>query len=77
MNYTTYGEALRFVLFIGAAYHDATEEQQRLLRIKLPPLMDRYKVTGREALVRIAIRDVMGQDWNPSGDWKEQIDKLK
>jgi hypothetical protein len=77
LNETTYGQALRFVLFLGAAMHDANTEQRKQLREKVNPLLERYRVTGHEVLVRIAVRDVMGQDWRPSGDWKKQIDLLR
>lgn len=77
MNLTTYGQALRFVLFVGAAMNDATPEQREVLDKKVRPLLEFYRSTGREAAVRIVIRDVLGQDWQPSGDFKKQIDLLK
>lgn len=77
LTVTPYWQAIRFVIFVGAAYHDATEDQRQKLNDKLPPLLDIYKETGREALVRIAIRDILGQQWAPSGDYKKQIDELR
>lgn len=54
LNLTTYGQALRFVLFVGAAMHDATPEQREVLDKKVRPLLEFYRSTGREAAVRSA-----------------------
>jgi hypothetical protein len=66
---TTLGEALALTMLVGAANWDATPEQREKLRTRLTPLLQRYKEDGNEAHIRAALRDVMGVQWKPTGDW--------
>jgi len=72
---TTLGEALTFTMFVGAAHADATPAQRERIRQRVIPLLGRYKADGDETPVRAAIRDVMGAEWSPSGDWATFLNK--
>jgi hypothetical protein len=65
-----FGEALRFVLYVGAANAAATPAQRAELRRRVRPLMEGYRASGHEGPVRAAIRDVMGAAWTPSEEWE-------
>lgn len=64
---------LAFVFMIGAANADGTPEQRAALRRRVKPLLDQYRVDGNHDPVVAALRDVMGAEWKPSGEWAEAI----
>lgn len=64
---------LAFVFMIGAANADGTPEQRRALRRRVKPLLEQYRVDGRQDPVLAVLRDVMGAEWKPSGDWATAI----
>lgn len=73
---TTIGDALGLVLYVGAARADATPEQVEPLRAALSPVLEVYRETGDEQPVRRAVVSVLGEQWEPSGEWKQRIDAL-
>lgn len=64
------GDALRFVMYVGAANSAATPAQRAELRRRVTPLLEGYRATGNEGPVRAAIRDVMGAHWKPGTEWR-------
>lgn len=73
---TTVGDALALVFYVGAARATATPEQVGALRDALAPALEVYQQTGDERPVRSAVASVLGEDWTPSGEWKQRIDAL-
>jgi hypothetical protein len=75
---------LAFTLFFGAAWSDATPEQREALRAMTTPLLEEYKdestspARGRQltAMILEETQRIMGDEWQPSGDWATQIGKL-
>lgn len=75
---------LAFTLFFGAAWNDATEERREALRTKIKPLLEESKdkstspARGRQltAMILTETQRIMGDGWQPSGQWADQIDKL-
>lgn len=75
---------LAFTLFSGAAWNDAAPEQREALRAKIKPLtaeaLDRSTspARGRQltAMILVETQRIMGDDWKPSGQWADQIDRL-
>jgi len=76
MSFQSFAGPLAFTLFIGAARADATPAQRQALQERLMPLLPRYRSEGDEGPIRAAVRDVMGVDWKPTGQWREWISKL-
>lgn len=70
---TGFAEALGLVMLIGAARSDANPGQAERLRAEVPELMHRYRQDGDETPVRAAVADIMGADWEPSGEWSRFI----
>lgn len=64
---------MAFVLTISAANADATPAQRATLRLRVKPLLDRYRVDGNHDPILAVLRDVMGPGWQPSGEWAEAI----
>jgi putative component of toxin-antitoxin plasmid stabilization module len=62
--------------------HDATHNQRAQLNTRITPLIEKmrdddpgvWKPAAKGVFTEI--REVMGPDWRPSGDWKKQIDLL-
>lgn len=74
---------LAFTLYFGAALHDASGDQKRLLRTALPPLIRRAKVEkdpdqwnliAQSMLIKV--HQIMPEWPGPTGEWLEQIKKL-
>lgn len=69
-------KTLGFTLYIGAARADATPEQVDRLKTGVMSELDLYRRTGDDRPIRKKILEIMGENWEPSGDWKRTIDAL-
>lgn len=65
--------ALRFVFYLGAANADATPEQRSVLHERIKPMLAQFRQDGKVAPLVAAIRDVMGLEWQPTGQWARAI----
>jgi hypothetical protein len=70
------GGSMAFLLFIGAACADATPEQSAQLRERVKPLLGTYRTDGNPRPVLETVLEVMGPDWQPTGEWRAWIDKM-
>jgi hypothetical protein len=77
------GGSAAFVLYFGAALHDASGDQRRLLRTTLPPLIRRAKEEQDPEQWRLiaismvmTVRRIMPEWPGPTGEWLTQIRKL-
>jgi hypothetical protein len=66
-------EALRVLLWVGAAVSEASPEQKAAIRERVFPLLEDQRSLYA---VRTRIRGVMGRRWRPSGEWAEQLAAL-
>jgi hypothetical protein len=73
MRRTAGVRALTVLLYLGAALEDADPAQKRALREQVFPAVD--EETDR--MVRSRIREVMGKQWRPSGEWADQLAALR
>jgi translation elongation factor EF-Tu-like GTPase len=67
---------LRFVVYVSAARADADPEQLQRLRTEVPPLLDQLRADGQTLPVVNRVREIMGPEWQPTGDWARQIHAL-
>lgn len=67
---------LSLVLFVGAARADATPEQLEQLREHVLPLVDAMREDGDVRPLLNTVLDVMGPNWNITGEWKQLLDRL-
>ncbi|MBK6556125.1 MAG: hypothetical protein IPG16_02565 [Comamonadaceae bacterium] len=65
---------LAFLMFVGAARADANPEQRTRLRDEIKPMLDGFRETGNPEPTMRKVAEIMGEEWEPSGDWLEQID---
>ena len=65
---------LAFLMFVGAARADANPEQRTRLRDEIKPMLDGFRETGNPEPTMRKVAEIMGEEWEPSGDWPEQID---
>ena len=72
-----------FTLYFGAALHDASGDQRRLLRTTLPPLIKRakeekdpeqWKLIAQSMLIKV--HQIMPEWPGPTGEWLAQIKAL-
>lgn len=69
------GDGVALIAVANAAFADADPRQRLRLRTELPGLMDEYKVNGDiRPLVR-KFREVMGEEWKPTGEWRRWINR--
>jgi hypothetical protein len=68
---------MRFLLTIQAALNDATPAQRERMRKRMPPLIEKMRETGETAPIRRLIREVLGPDWQPTGDAAEWIEAMR
>lgn len=82
MSNRTFAGWLSFTLYFGAAMNDATLEQRTRFNAEIPPLLKRMRANDpavwKPAAVKMmtTVSEIMGPDWEPQGDWKNQIDIL-
>lgn len=71
-------KSMKVVLTVGAAQADATPEQREQLQLRLVPYVqsNAYIKLGREEPIWAIIKDIMGRDWTPSGEWAERLAAL-
>lgn len=69
-------EPLAFALYIGAAMEAGDPMQRVRVKARVLPLLPQYRADGDERLIRAVIRDVLGAEWVPTGEWQAWIDKL-
>jgi hypothetical protein len=62
--------ALRLIFTVSAAKHDASPDQHKQLNERVPPLIDKLRQNGRTAPLYLALADIMGKDWKPSGHYE-------
>lgn len=77
-----WGAWLCFALYFGAAVHDADSVQRAALHRDVPPLIARLRSRDPDvwrpavpAMFKL-LQEIMGQQWQPTGDWARQIDLL-
>ena len=68
------GHHLAFLMFVGAARADANPEQRTRLRDEIKPMLDGFRETGNPEPTMRKVAEIMGEEWEPSGVWAEQID---
>lgn len=78
------GGNLALVLYLRAAWAEASLDQKKLLRTKLNPMIKRmcqevgndheYRLALKSMLIRL--HEVMGKEWRPKGGDAEQIKLL-
>lgn len=74
---SVFGEAIGLCVLAGAARADGDESQVEQLRDRLPGVVrGQYVTEGDASAVRAVIREVMGEEWRPSGAWAAQLDAL-
>lgn len=76
LKHTSFIAALRLVLVVGAAIHDANDAQLARLRKRIPAATEEIRTTGEVTTLRRLLAEVMGPAWSPSGKWAEQIAAL-
>lgn len=69
------GLALTYV--VGAARQDADAQHKGIaLRAAVMPVLAQFKKDGQARPVVEAIQSVLGQDWEPTGEWAAAIENL-
>lgn len=78
------GGYLAFNLYIGAAFHDADEDQRYRMRQRLLPQVaqarevrdnaEAWGVVAKSMLM--VVHEVMGPSWAPQGEWMEAITSM-
>lgn len=69
-------QAMKFVLFMGAANSVATHEQRSAMRDQIEPLLAHYVESGDETGVRNLVYETLGRDFQPTGLWASYIEAL-
>lgn len=67
---------LALVMFVAAARADATHEQRGRLDERLKPLIQSFRADGDPEPLLLKVIEIMGPEWEPSGEWKAWIDSL-
>jgi hypothetical protein len=71
---------MAFILFVGAAVHDANEEQRARLNLEMPPLLDamRDKESYKREMAAVmeGVLEIMGDDWQMDEESRKWIDVL-
>lgn len=68
---------LAFVYVVGAARQDAEDQHKgEALKSAITPLLAQFKKDGQARPVFDAIRSVLGEDWEPTGEWAAAIANL-
>lgn len=62
-------KVMTFIYVLSAARHDATPAQLAELREHVVPEVKKFRVTGDPAPVVKRIREIMGADWQPTGEF--------
>lgn len=79
------GGYVAFTLWIGAAVHDATPDQRRLIQTQCRPLIERAREVSGNAeewalvakSIMMTVNHIMGPKWpGPQGEWLEQIERM-
>lgn len=72
-------DGLLITLTVGAAKDTIGSDRVYLERLgeALGPAITAYQSTGSASFVLDTIRDVMGPEWKPTGDWAEYIEAVK
>lgn len=72
------GELMGFLFYVAAARHAAQGQRLQQLRATMTTVLEEYRLgrISRED-VKQSVRAVMGEDWQPSGDYKVWIDKME
>lgn len=78
VNARSIAKSMKIVLTVGAAQSDATPEQRDQLKLRLVPYVqsNAYVKLGREEPIWAMLKDIMGRDWTPSGEWAEHLAAL-
>lgn len=69
-------DSLRIVTYVTAAKQDATPEQNQRLREERVEYTEAYRDGGSAQDLIDWINSIMGPEWEPSGKYKEFLDKL-
>jgi hypothetical protein len=68
--------AIRLLLVIQAALADMTPPQRERMRKRMSPLIDHLRETGDPSPIRRLIREILGPDWQPTGEAAEWIQSM-
>lgn len=71
---TTLGEGLILVAYIAAARFVADPDQAEELKARVLPALERYRryEIGEPEILEL-VDQIMGPDWQPTGEWAEQL----
>ena len=67
---------LALVMFIGSARAEATLDQRSRLAAEVKPLLGTFRADGDPKPLLLKVIEIMGPEWEPSGEWKAWIDSL-
>jgi hypothetical protein len=71
---------MAFILFMGAAMHDANEEQRARLNSEVRPLLDamRAKTAGEREMTAVMekVLEVMGDNWQMNEESRKWIELM-
>lgn len=71
-----FSKTLAFVMVFGAAMNDATPEQRERMREEVAPMLEQFKEDGKTRPILYKVREIMGQRWDPSGEYGEYLTLL-
>lgn len=75
MSTEVVAKAMKLVVTVAAAKADANDDQVKQLKTRLLPYMQSsaYIERGRTEPIWAMLKDIMGAEWAPTGEYAEQL----